>query len=199
MKRLAILLFLAGLVVADYPKPTFTVNAYHFDRLHVAHEFEVVLPLDILLSEQDKELFYIDLRHNDSGWIWRASRHLTSNQFCARTAFDPLYARPPATACGSQVELPHQFYAEVIATVSITPTKYDEVDIFQLVLVLPDIGYEEVLSELTVDSYYNYTGGMCGDGLHPYPIGDINKDCIVNLADLAIIALNWMKCTFDCE
>lgn len=41
--------------------------------------------------------------------------------------------------------------------------------------------------------------GVCGDGLHPYPPGDLTRDCRVNLDDLAIIASNWLACTFGCE
>jgi hypothetical protein len=35
----------------------------------------------------------------------------------------------------------------------------------------------------------------CGDLDHPYPPGDANKDCTVNLADLALMAANWLSCT----
>ncbi len=35
----------------------------------------------------------------------------------------------------------------------------------------------------------------CGDLDHPYLPGDANKDCFVNLADLALLAADWMKCT----
>jgi hypothetical protein len=59
-------------------------------------------------------------------------------------------------------------------------------------------GYE------TVDIFLNEIAGtmlvtagkpQCGDANHPYPSGDLNGDCRVNLADLAIIASNWMVCT----
>ena len=36
----------------------------------------------------------------------------------------------------------------------------------------------------------------CGDPTHPYPEGDINSDCRVNLLDYAEFALQWW--TFDC-
>lgn len=35
----------------------------------------------------------------------------------------------------------------------------------------------------------------CGDLDHPYPPGDANQDCYVNIADLALMAANWLKCT----
>jgi len=33
----------------------------------------------------------------------------------------------------------------------------------------------------------------CGDPDHPYPVGDLNKDCLVDLLDLAIFALHWLE------
>lgn len=35
----------------------------------------------------------------------------------------------------------------------------------------------------------------CGDLDHPYPPGDVTKDCYVNLEDLAAMCANWMTCT----
>ena len=44
-----------------------------------------------------------------------------------------------------------------------------------------------------------YALPACGDPNHPYPVGDLNKDCHVNLLDLAIIASHWLECTApDC-
>lgn len=39
----------------------------------------------------------------------------------------------------------------------------------------------------------------CGDYKHPYPAGDINQDCSVNLADFAILSSNWLECTWMCD
>jgi len=52
----------------------------------------------------------------------------------------------------------------------------------------------------------------CGDYRHPYPLGDLNGDCRVNLQDFAIVAAdwvdisdvgvladNWLECTWECE
>jgi len=39
----------------------------------------------------------------------------------------------------------------------------------------------------------------CGDYQHPYPTGDIDKDCRVDMFDLALIARNWLLCTWNCE
>jgi hypothetical protein len=33
----------------------------------------------------------------------------------------------------------------------------------------------------------------CGDANHPYPLGDINNDCVVDFTDFAIFADNWLK------
>jgi hypothetical protein len=39
----------------------------------------------------------------------------------------------------------------------------------------------------------------CGDPTHPYPTGDINKDCRVDMADFALMAGNWLVCTYNCD
>jgi hypothetical protein len=36
---------------------------------------------------------------------------------------------------------------------------------------------------------------VCGDVLHPYPVGDLNRDCRVNLLDVAILAEHWLECS----
>lgn len=35
----------------------------------------------------------------------------------------------------------------------------------------------------------------CGGPSHPYPPGDANRDCRVNLLDVAIVGLHWLECT----
>ena len=39
----------------------------------------------------------------------------------------------------------------------------------------------------------------CGDPTHPYPAGDINKDCRVDMTDFAMLAGNWLVCTYNCD
>jgi len=39
----------------------------------------------------------------------------------------------------------------------------------------------------------------CGDPTHPYPAGDVNKDCRVDLQDLALLAGSWLECTYRCR
>lgn len=41
----------------------------------------------------------------------------------------------------------------------------------------------------------NVQPAVCGDLLHPYPVGDLNEDCDVNLLDLALMSLHWLECT----
>jgi len=36
---------------------------------------------------------------------------------------------------------------------------------------------------------------LCGDLLHPYPVGDLNNDCRVDLFDVAILLSHWLECT----
>ena len=45
------------------------------------------------------------------------------------------------------------------------------------------------------DIYMAMIGGCCGDAEHPYPVGDLNHDCRVNIVDLAILASHWLECT----
>lgn len=40
----------------------------------------------------------------------------------------------------------------------------------------------------------------CGDDCNPYPLGDINGDCMIDLKDYAIICQQWFECTEpDCD
>jgi hypothetical protein len=36
---------------------------------------------------------------------------------------------------------------------------------------------------------------QCGDECHPYPSGDIDKDCKVDFLDIAMVANSWLECT----
>jgi len=36
----------------------------------------------------------------------------------------------------------------------------------------------------------------CGDWKHPFPVGDLNGDCCVDLYDLAILSDHWLECTW---
>jgi len=42
---------------------------------------------------------------------------------------------------------------------------------------------------------FEIAGGMsfCGDANHPYPTGDLNQDCRVDYADLAILLSHWLE------
>jgi len=48
-----------------------------------------------------------------------------------------------------------------------------------------------------IDGFSDVAG--CGDYQHPYPQGDINADCRVNMMDMAVLAENWMDCTWNCQ
>jgi len=51
------------------------------------------------------------------------------------------------------------------------------------------------LKGIVGETIIGYAVPQCGDPEHPYPSGDLNKDCRVNLLDLAILALHWLECT----
>jgi len=60
------------------------------------------------------------------------------------------------------------------------------------------IQYIKVTSEEfgEVDAFADVA--CCGDYKHPYPVGDINKDCRVDMTDFAMMAGHWLDCTWDC-
>ena len=51
------------------------------------------------------------------------------------------------------------------------------------------------LESIVGETIIGYVVPQCGDPNHPYPLGDLNQDCRVNLLDLAILALHWLECT----
>jgi hypothetical protein len=55
--------------------------------------------------------------------------------------------------------------------------------------------YVKVYSNLGSYTFYVISPEpRCGDLDHPYPPGDANKDCYVNLLDVAMMAENWLTC-----
>lgn len=71
--------------------------------------------------------------------------------------------------------------------------------------VAPGDVYENIEGIRLVDSDGALTGytlitvrfmpRACGGPGHPYPAGDANRDCRVNLLDVAIVGLHWLECT----
>jgi hypothetical protein len=50
------------------------------------------------------------------------------------------------------------------------------------------------INGLTVDlGAYEQT--LCGDAGYPFPMGDLDYNCVVNFNDLAILASNWLTCS----
>jgi len=47
-----------------------------------------------------------------------------------------------------------------------------------------------------IDAFSDVAG--CGDYKHPYPVGDLNQDCRVDMSDLAVFTNHWLDCTWDC-
>jgi hypothetical protein len=48
---------------------------------------------------------------------------------------------------------------------------------------------------LTTSTVNLYALSQCGDANHPYPDGDYNEDCYVNMQDYAILAESWLTCS----
>lgn len=49
-------------------------------------------------------------------------------------------------------------------------------------------------ADRTVTAVY-VLDNQCGDSCHPIPVGDLNEDCVVDLADLSITATHWLEST----
>ena len=63
---------------------------------------------------------------------------------------------------------------------------------FGIISVAGGQGHE--LGEEGTVHYGPYSPG-CGDAFHPYPIGDLNADCRVDLSDMAILCSHWLEST----
>jgi hypothetical protein len=48
---------------------------------------------------------------------------------------------------------------------------------------------------IVAETIIGYALPQCGDPNHPYPPGDLNRDCSVDLLDFAIIASYWLEST----
>jgi hypothetical protein len=55
--------------------------------------------------------------------------------------------------------------------------------------------YATAYETFLLKSYRVLPQPHCGDPNHPYPVGDLNQDCRVDLVDLAIMCLHWLDCT----
>jgi len=60
----------------------------------------------------------------------------------------------------------------------------------------PGIGNIEFVTngaDFKLQSYTLTSQPRCGDPNHPYPVADLNRDCRVDLLDLAILASHWLQ------
>ena len=83
----------------------------------------------------------------------------------------------PRTLIGNNVLKPFGWSTGDIARLWIGPSNGNSVSYWD------DISIEKVIAD------------VCGDVLHPYPVGDLTQDCLVNILDFAELAANWMVCT----
>jgi hypothetical protein len=55
------------------------------------------------------------------------------------------------------------------------------------------------VDELRIGTTYNSVTGsgelLCGQAGTVYLLGDLNKDCYVNILDFSVFAADWLKCT----
>jgi len=75
---------------------------------------------------------------------------------------------------------------------------------YQALAIDPDTGQRWIkYIKVTSDELGEVDGfadvAACGDYKHPYPVGDINKDCRVDMIDFAEVAAHWLECTWNCK
>jgi len=113
---------------------------------------------------------------------------------------------PPFVSCGSAQS---HFYANFELVIGGTPMYPERAPRWQTVVkakpVAPGDVYEYIEGVGLVDLDGVRTGytlftvrfmpEACGSPGHPYPPGDANHDCRVNLLDVAIVGLHWLECT----
>jgi hypothetical protein len=113
---------------------------------------------------------------------------------------------PPFLSCGTAQSYFYANFELVIGGARMYPERAPR---WQTVIkekpVAPGDVYEYLESVRLVDSngaQTNYTlmtvrfmPEACGGPGHPYPPGDSNHDCRVNLLDVAIVGLHWLECT----
>jgi hypothetical protein len=98
--------------------------------------------------------------------------------------------------------------------------KWLDPDDYQALAIDPNSGQRWIkYIKVTSDEFGEVDGfadvSCCGDYKHPYPAGDLNKDCRVDFVDFAILAQdwliasdwndltalagNWLECTWNCQ
>lgn len=60
---------------------------------------------------------------------------------------------------------------------------------------LKTVEYGQVNSPIVKELLSITPDRQCGYYGYPYPEGDMNRDCVINLQDLVVIAINWLECT----
>jgi hypothetical protein len=90
-----------------------------------------------------------------------------------------------------------------------TPFDLRDLPGYEQLVVDPDTGYRwiqyvrfegsKILWDMDGEVDAVADVAACGDPAHPYPAGDVNKDCRVDLQDLALLAGSWLECTYKCQ
>lgn len=113
---------------------------------------------------------------------------------------------PPFVSCGTAQSY---FYANFELVIDGIPMYPERAPLWETVVkekpVAPGDTYEYlegirlVNSDGVRTSYtlvtVRFVPEACGGPNHPYPPGDANRDCRVNLLDVAIVGLHWLECT----
>jgi hypothetical protein len=194
MKHLIFLLFSS--LFSDIPKPIFDVGHVHLDRIQETQSVYIILPTDYTLTEKYRWCFTINNVKVVEYGIYTNRSDVLHEQFDTQQynffGIDP----NGHDSKNYTLDIPITFHAGDMFRIDVKAMSYNAEVTYGIILYRPDfIGtdfYSEVVSTITIDSYLEDPGGFCGDSLHPYPLADLNKDCIVDINDLSILMQEWL-------
>ena len=129
------------------------------------------------ISADGLSLFFVSVRPGGLGYdedIWVTTRASVSDPWGTPVNLGPQINTPAADFCPSISADGSTFYFT-----SSGRGGYGYYDVFQALI---------------------FSVPTCGDLEHPYPVGDLNEDCHVDIADLEMLIDHWLECTApDCE
>jgi hypothetical protein len=190
---------ICSIILSAIPKPVFDVDHIHMDRIKETQSVYIILPTDYTLTEKYRWCFGINILETVEYGIYTIGNDVLHNQFDTQQynffGIDP----NGHDSKNYTLDIPITFHAGDMFRIDVKAMSYNAEVTYGIILYRPDFMgtdfYSEIVSTITIDSYLEDPGGFCGDSLHPYPLADLNKDCIVNLSDLMIMAQDWLYST----
>ena len=124
------------------------------------------------ISDDGLSLFFVSDRPGGftrTGWdIWVTTRKTVSDSWITPVNLGPIVNYPDSDSSG----LPYLSRSVLYFNVANVAGGYGRYDLYQAsIIYIP----------------------QCGDTTHPYPPGDVNHDCRVDLFDIAIVCSHWLE------